>query len=312
MELRALILAVVVFLGVIHPIAQSQNVAPHKRATLPPPTLPSDMDCERLIGDKEIPAGPSASIRKRGASYYFCKPKSEALFLKARTAAVVVHSTQTISCGDGSSDDCLREDKVTKSQIEGFANDTDIWRYFEQSSPSKADLIVEIVANNRASSNSQITLQVQDSDSGTWVYSELRTVSDIENDVNRLLAHLVANSGRAPLRSKEEAAKVRECDLTARRISALESEYQTKRNDYDFKNAHPLDAVMEECNLHWKEWVCLKRGGTDNGISYAKEWEESRDELARKLSLQSEEFQNLQQQIGALKNTCPLQSTSAK
>jgi hypothetical protein len=305
MKIRIAMFGILAFAFVNASIAQVRRSQAPQR-----PTLPTNMNCEKLAGDKELSSGSAGTILKRGADYYLCRPKSDALLLKARSAAVVVHSTQTISCGDGSSDDCLREDKATEKQIEDIANKTDLWRYFEQSPPSKADLIIEFVANNRASSNSQIMLQVQDSDSGTWTYSELRSVTDIENDVNRLIGHLLTNSGRAAIRSKEEAERVRQCSLVADRIVALQSEYQVKRADYDFKNAHPLDALMDECNLHWKEWVCLKRGGIDGGVSYAKQWEESRDELARKLSLEAEELQNLQQKISTLKSSCPVQSAS--
>jgi hypothetical protein len=48
-----------------------------------------------------------------------------------------------------------------------------------------------------------------------------------------------------------------------------------------------------EPNLHWKEFVCLKRG-SDN---YAKEWNESGQELQRKLALEYGELQDMERQI---------------
>jgi hypothetical protein len=84
--------------------------------------LPTDMDCEKLKGYKELPSQRSATILKRGTEYYLCRPKSDAVLVSAKTAAVVVRSTQTISCGDGSSDDCLRQDTATERQIEGLAD----------------------------------------------------------------------------------------------------------------------------------------------------------------------------------------------
>ena len=114
-----------------------------------PVALPADMDCEKLKGDKETP--PSGStILKGGTDYYLCKPKSETLLTRAKTAAVTVRSTQTITCGDGSSSDCLRQDIATVRQIEGLVDATDLWRYFEKAVPSKADIILQFIANDRA------------------------------------------------------------------------------------------------------------------------------------------------------------------
>lgn len=279
--------------------------AQQQRTQLPkPPVLPANMDCEKLKGDKQVPSNLSTTILKRGTDYYVCKPKSQALLARARTAAAAVRSTQTISCGDGSTSDCIREDLGTERQIEGLANRTDLWRYFEKVPPSKADIILQFIANERASSSAQIILQAQDSDSGTWPYYESRPLTDIENDVNKLVDHFIATSGRAPLRSKEEMEKARQCALAADQLSAAQSEYQKKRSDYDFKITHPLDAQMDECNLHWKEWVCLQRGS--GGVSYAQDWYESGQELQRKLALESEELKKLEQQIKTLyQSACP-------
>jgi len=296
------LLTIVFFVGSIDSeLSAQQRTLPPK-----PPVLPANMDCERLKGDKEIPSGPSITILKRGADYYVCKSKSQALLAKARTAAVAVRSTQTISCGDGSASDCIRQDAATERQIEGLANRTDLWRYFEKVPPTKADIIIQFVANERASSSAQIILKVQDSDSGTWPYYESRPITDIENDVNKLVDHFIATSGRTALRSKEEMDKALQCALAADQLTALRSEYQKKRSDYDFKLTHPLDAQIDECNLHWKEWVCLKRGSSDGVVSYAKEWNESGEELRRKMSLEWEELKKLDQQIFSLGQTaCP-------
>src|ERR1700677_2202558 len=72
--------------------------------------LPPDMDCEKVTEDKvPVPAGADLLV-KRGADYFLCRPKSQTMLRTARTAAVVVRSTQTISCGDGSASDCIRQD----------------------------------------------------------------------------------------------------------------------------------------------------------------------------------------------------------
>lgn len=101
--------------------------------------------------------------------------------------------------------------------------------------------------------------------------------------------------------------KARTCAEIADHLSALKSRYQKQRDDYEFKNAHLLDAQMEECKLHWKEWVCLKRGGSEGFLNYAEQWNESGQELRRKLLRQYEELQDLEKQISALSfwPTCP-------
>ena len=260
--------------------------------------LPANLDCERLKGDIELPSNRPTRILKRGADYYACRPKSDAALTTARTAAVVVRSTQTISCGDGSSDDCIREDRSTEQQVAVFADETDLWRYFDKVAPSKADLILQFVANNRAGPSSEVILQVQDSGSGAWAYYESRTITDIGNDVNRLVEHFLLKCGRAPLRSNEELQRDRHCAAITARLSELKSQYEKKRTDYDFKTSHPIDALIEECKIHWQEWVCLKRG--EGGNANASAWYESGQELQRKLSLEYDELKKLEQQLIAL------------
>jgi len=263
------------------------------------------MDCERLKGDRDLPSQHSATILKRGTEYYLCRPKADAVLASAGTAAVVVRSTQTISCGDGSTEDCIRQDTVTERQIEGLADKTDLWKYFDRSVPSKADLILQFMANNRANPSPQIILQVQDSDSAKLVFYESRTITDIENDVNRLTDHFLTRSGRAPLRSRAEMETERRCTAIANQLALSKSQYETKLNDYNFKNTHLLDAQMEECNLHWKEWVCLKRGASEGFVSYAEQWNESGQELQRKLKLEFEELKTMEEQVSMLRqSTC--------
>jgi hypothetical protein len=290
-------LLVVLFVLSALPAWSQTTSLPKKTATTRPVALPEDMDCDKLKGDSEATPVGGATVVKRGADYYLCRPKSSSLLARAKTAAIVVHSTQTISCGDGSSDNCIREDSRTERQIEELANKTQLWRYFDSATPSKADLILQFVANERVSSSAQIVLSVQDSDSGDWPYREARSLTDIENDVNRLIEHFIAKSGRTPTKSKEELEREQQCALILGQLASLKSSYQKKRSDYEFKNSHTLDAQMEECNLHWRDWVCLKRGGTENGVSYARQWNESGEELQRKLALEYEELKTMEQQI---------------
>lgn len=281
-------IAVVVFSTVA---ASAQQPKP---STLKP--LPSDMNCEKVTGDNvAVPA--TEMLIKRGTEYYLCRPKTETTLTKAHTAAISVRSTQTITCGDGSTNDCLREDTKTKNEIEQSVDGTDLWMYFQKVSPSKADIIFRFTADNRASSSAQIVLQVQDSDSGAWLYYEARNITDIENDVNRLVAHVIAKTERPPLLSKAEIEKARQCARAADQLNALQTVYQIKRDDFNFKNNHQLDAQMEECKLHWKDYVCLERGG---GL-YATQWAESGEEMRRKLQLQFEELREMEQQLATLR-----------
>jgi hypothetical protein len=263
--------------------------------------LPADMDCGKVLGDTvTVPSG-SETLIKRGSEFYLCRPKSATTLQRAQSAAVVVRSTQTITCGDGSSNDCLREDTSTKTKIEAMIDETDLWRYFKQAAATKADIILKFVANNRADSSSPVSLTVQDSDSGDIVFSESRQVSEMENDVNRLIEHFVTKTGRPPLYSKAELEKAHECARLANQLEAVHADYEEKLAAHTFKTTHMADAQMDECNLHWKEFVCLAKG---SGM-YAENWRESGLELQRKLDLEFEELHNIEQQMATLRqNLC--------
>ncbi len=265
----------------------------------PLPPLPDNMNCERLKDGTELPSNSSATVVRRGAVYYVCRPKADAFLTSlpnTATVAAVVRSTQTITCGDGSTSDCLREDFVTEAKVRKFVDGTDLWRYFDEAAPTHADLVLQFVANEQAGTSPQITLRVQDSNTGTWVYYESRPVTDLENDVNRLINHFIAKCGRAPIRSAAEIARRRQCAESAAQLSALKSAYEAKRKDYDFNNTHTLDAQMEECELHWKDYVCLKH----DDPMYASNWNDSGKELKRKMDLEYEELKTIEQQINSL------------
>lgn len=294
--LRSLAIPVVALLGLSWPLlAHAQQSKPALK------TLPADMDCEKVTGEKvAVPAG-SETLIKRGTEYFLCRPKSETTLLLARTAAVTVRSTQTITCGDGSSNDCLRQDTATETKIEALIDDTDLWRYFRQVPPTKADIILKFIANNRADSSAPISLSVQDSDTGDVVYLESRQSSDLENDVNRLVEHFVMKTQRPPLFSKAEMDKIRECARLSDQLKAVQTDYQAKLAAFTFKNNHQLDAQTEECNLHWKDFVCLAKG---SGM-YADAWRQSGLELQRKLALEFEELHTIEQQMATMRqNLC--------
>jgi hypothetical protein len=264
-----------------------------------PPPLPDNMDCEKLKDGTELPSNSSATVVRRGAIYYVCRPKADTFLTSlptTATVAVVVRSTQTISCGDGSGKDCLREDFSTEAKVRTFVVGTDLWRYFDEAAPTHADIVLQFVANEPGGTSPEITLRVQDANTGTWVYYESRPVTDLENDANRLINHFIVKCARAPIRSAAEIARKRQCADIAAQLSALKSSYEAKRRDYDFKNSHILDAQMEECELHWKDYVCL---GHDNSM-YASNWYESGKELKRKMDLEYDELKKMEEQYKAL------------
>jgi hypothetical protein len=271
----------------------------------PPPPLPVDMDCEKLKDGAEIPANSSVKVVRRGAIYYVCRPKADAFLTSLpnnATVAVVVRSTQTISCGDGSTNDCLREDFSTETKLRKFVDATDLWRYFDQAAPTRAELVLQFVANEQAGTSPEITLRVQDSNSGKWVFYESRSVTDLENDVNKLIDHFIAKCPRAPIRSAAEMVRRRQCAETAAQLTILNAAYDIQRKDYDYKNTHLLDAQMQECKLHWKDFVCLQH----DSAMFVSNWNESGKELKRKMDLENEELKKMEQQISALtQSSCP-------
>jgi hypothetical protein len=275
-----------------------------QKTPVKPLPLPDNMDCERLKDGTEISASSAATVLRRGSVYYACRPKTDALLTglpSTATVATVVRSTQTISCGDGSGSDCLREDFSTELKVKKLVDDADLWRYFDEGPPSHADLVLQFVANEQAGTSPQVTLRVQDSNTGAWVYYESRPVTDLENDINRLISHFVARCARAPIRSAVEMARKRRCADAAAQLSALRIKYEEKRKSYDFKSSHLLDAQMEECELHWKDFVCL---GHDERM-YASNWNDSGKELKRKMDLEYEELKKMEQQISLAQSACP-------
>jgi hypothetical protein len=285
-------LAAILFATVFCPGAFGQQKTPIK-----PQPLPDNMDCERLKDGTQVSS--SATVVRRGTIYYVCRPKTDNFLTSlpsTATVAAVARSTQTITCGDGSTNDCFREDFNTETKLKRLVDSTELWRYFDEAPPSHADLVLQFVANEQASHSPDITLRVQDSNTGAWVYCESRPVTDLDNDVNRLINHFIEKCARAPIRTTAEMARRRHCAETATQLGALKSVYDVKRKGYDFKNSHILDAQMEECELHWKEFVCLKH----DDPMYASNWNDSGKELRRKLNLEYEELIEMERQINIL------------
>jgi len=74
--------------------------------------------------------------------------------------------------------------------------------------------------------------------------------------------------------------------------------YQERLKDYTWKNNHTDDAVMNECEEHWKDFVCLKHGQGE----YASNWNESRAEFQRKLKLEYEDLNEKEQEIRTIQS----------
>lgn len=201
----------------------------------------------------------------------------------AKTAALVVRATTTIACPGGAPGDCIRTDTDVMSQVRNLVDRTDVWEYFEQASATEAEIFLEFEVRN----NSTVSLNVRDADSNRTLYSEFREVVSIDNDINRMIGHFLMGARRRTEPEQEAFKKKRLCAAIAARFLAAQRNYQEKLKDYTWKNNHTDDAVMNECEEHWKDFVCLKRGQGD----YASNWNESRAEFQRKLKLEYEELQ---------------------
>ena len=207
----------------------------------------------------------------------------------AKSAAVVVRATTTVSCPEGAPGDCLRTDTDIISQVKGLVDRTNIWEYFEQQPPTSADIFLEFEVRN----NSTVSFNVRDTDTNKIIYSEFREVVSLDNDVNRMMTHFLAAAPERTQAEQEAFRKKRECTAIAGRYTMAQYYYQEKLKDYNWKANHPDDAVMNECEEHWKDFVCLKHGQGD----YFSNWNESRAEYLRKLKLEYEDLQEKEREM---------------
>ncbi len=207
----------------------------------------------------------------------------------AKTAALVVRATTTVACPGGAPGDCIRTDTDIISQVRNHVDRTDIWEYFGEANATEADIFLEFEVRN----SSTVTLNVRDADSNKVLYSEFREVVSLDNDINRMIVHFLLGSPKRSESEQEVFRKQRRCAATAARFLMAQAYYQEKLRDYKWKVLHNDDAVMNECEEHWKDFVCLKHGQGE----YASNWNESEAEFQRKLKLEYDELQEKEQDM---------------
>ncbi len=212
----------------------------------------------------------------------------------AKTAALVVRATTTVACPGGAPGDCIRTDTDIISQVRGLVDGTDVWDYFAQETPTQADIFLDFEIRN----SSTVSFNVRDADSNRVLYSEFREVVSLDNDINRMIAHFLLGAPRRTEAEQETFRKKRYCAVTLARFNMAQYYYQEKLKDYTWKTTHTDDAVMNECEEHWKDFVCLKHGQGE----YASNWNESRAEFLRKLKLEYEEVQDKEEAMKAIQS----------
>jgi hypothetical protein len=224
------------------------------------------------------------------------------LLAAAKTAAFVVRATSTVSCPGGAPGDCIRTDSDIVSQVQDNVATTELWGYFEKADPTQADILLDF----RVEEGSIITFTVRDSDSGKILFSEVRDVVSLDNDIRRIVAHFLQS---APPRTEEEREQMqskRQCREIYSQYVLKAAAYQTIFKDYQWKTDHQADAIMDECRLHWKDFVCLDASAASrtNGTSiYADDWNNTIVEYQRKLQLQNEEIGKEYKELESMRAT---------
>lgn len=118
---------------------------------------------------------------------------------RVKTAALVIHASTTISCGDGSEGPCVRTDPDVITKTKSILEGTEIWKRFEKADATKADAIFEFTVTNATTTYGKVSFSVRDADSNKLLYNEYRDVVLLENDITRIVAHF--------LKGVEEAKK---------------------------------------------------------------------------------------------------------
>ena len=110
---------------------------------------------------------------------------------KAKTAALVVRATTSISCGDGSEGTCVRQDTDIVTKVTNIVSGTDLWAHFDKADATKADALLEFVVKDATTTYGRITFSVRDADNNNFLFYEGRDVVVLENDVTRIVNHLL-------------------------------------------------------------------------------------------------------------------------
>jgi inorganic pyrophosphatase len=220
----------------------------------------------------------------------------------AKTAALVVRATSTVSCPGGAPGDCIRTDTGTISQVQSLIDNSDLWSYLEKMDSTQADIILDFEINDGATA----TFTVRDSDSNRVLYSEYRQVVSLDNDVNRIIVHFLAGLPKRTEAEQLAFAKKKECTEIVARYNAERIPYEEKVKDFNWKNSHEADGIMNECEQHWKDYVCLDASAasqTHGHSIYADKWNQSIVEFWRKLKLENEELLETKKQLDAMQET---------
>ncbi len=123
-----------------------------------------------------------------------------------------------------------------------------------------------------------------------------------------MIAHFLLSAPKRTEAEQEAFRKKKRCAATVARFAMVQAYYQDRLKDYNWKNTHLDDAVMNECEEHWKDFVCLKHGQGD----YASNWNESRAEFQRKLKLEYEELEEKEQEMRAIQSAAQADGCALK
>lgn len=207
----------------------------------------------------------------------------------ATTAALVVRATSTVSCPGGAPGDCIRTDTEIVRQVQDYVAKTELWEYFEKAEPTEADILLDF----QVKEGSVFTFMVKDADSGKLLYSDVREVVSLDNDVKRIVEHFLLLAPRRTDAQREQMRLKRQCVEMLNQYTPKAEAYQTSFKEYQWKTEHEADAIMDECRLHWKDYVCLDASAASQAKKtsiYADNWNESIVEFGRKLKLQYDEI----------------------
>lgn len=106
----------------------------------------------------------------------------------ARTAAVTIKATRSVSCGDGSPDSCIAADSSAISIIQKEVDASELWQDLTKVEAKKADLLLQFKTSNRDS----LDLCVFDGESNDLLWCDARSpVVALDNDVFREITHFL-------------------------------------------------------------------------------------------------------------------------
>ena len=187
-------------------------------------------------------------------------------------------------------------------QVQDYVAKTELWEHFEKADSTEADILLDF----RVKEGSIITFMVEDSDSGKLLYSDSREVVSLDNDIKRIVEHFLLLAPPRTDAQREQMRLKRQCMEMLNQYTPMAEAYQTNFKEYQWKTEHEADAIMDECRLHWKDYVCLDASAasrTKKTSIYAENWNNSIVEFGRKLKLQYEEIGNEHKELKKMRET---------